>query len=69
MDSYYGTATAAREAAQLWLFAAGSSKSPARVFDPILGYHYQTKGPDGTVMRWFFTPGSPGGVQRPNARR
>lgn len=66
MDSYYGTATAAREAAQLYLFGEGSSKAPARMFDPILGYHFRVKGPDGRIMRFFFNVD---GAQRSRAKR
>jgi hypothetical protein len=65
VDIYYGTAAAAREAAQVWLFSEGSSKSPARIFDATLGYHYRGKSPDGTVMRFLFNAG---GVAR-RARR
>jgi hypothetical protein len=66
VDIYYGTAAAAREAAQLWLFAAGSSKGPARVYDPVRGYHYRVKGPDGSVQRFLF--GGGGGAKK-RARR
>lgn len=66
MDSYYGTATAARDAANLYLFGEGSSKAPARVFDATLGYHFRVKGPDGRIMRFFF---SVDGVQRSRGRR
>ena len=66
MDVYYGTAAAAREAAQIWLFSEQSSKSPARVYDITLGYHYRVKGSDGTVMRFFFNAAD-GGKKR--ARR
>lgn len=47
--------------------ADGSNKSPARVYDITLGYHYRVKGQDGTIMRFFFNPGRKGKKKR--ARR
>lgn len=67
MDIYYGTAAAAREAAQLWLFVEGSTKAPARAFDLALGYHYRVKA-NNTVARFFFSPND-GTTKRAPGRR
>ncbi len=54
MDSYYGTATAAYDAASTWLATNGSTKRPSRMFDVTLGYMYTAKASDGTTMRFRF---------------